>query len=454
MPLISALSAAWPKFPLVGVMVGINCIAGAVALALVYQTAKALGLTQRASLVALAGACFSHAIWIQATDAETYGLALVGVMTAFFGAARYQSSARPGWAAVMALGCALAGLMHVATAPVVLVPALMIVLSTSIPIGDRLRHLTVYAVLLGALAFGTIAFAAFGVHGLKSLGEVVRWLTGWKEDIPSMLDVLAVPRAAYGFVRSFVFLEYFWEAPRWVIATKAGLFGVVVAAAAYGAYRSRDSWWPSNRRFWFAVAPFVALQVATGVLHYGSDTERWVFLVPLVWLLLSPAVDRPGGWPAALAVLTSLAFINTWQFSLPSARDVSTREKIAALYNVAPRDTVIVGPGLDWTQYIEFYTGIRPAIITFENVMREKKRNHATFYAELDRRMADAKARKATVIMIRILDPEENLRNNPWQGLVDWGYSIADLQAWARKYRWREERLADPDRTRIFRLVD
>jgi hypothetical protein len=105
--------------------------------------------------------------------------------------------------------------------------------------------------------------------------------------------------AVYGFARTFLFLEFFYGAPRWVIAFKGVFLLAIVFWLAWRAAVIRGRAPHAVPRFGLALAPFLLLQAAVGVRFFGSDTERWIFIAPAVWLALGawvPGLSRAREW--------------------------------------------------------------------------------------------------------------------------------------------------------------
>jgi hypothetical protein len=253
-------------------------------------------------------------------------------------------------------------------------------------------------------------------------------------------------------VRTFLYLEFFWEAPRWVIALKLACFAAVAGAASLSIWLSRPRMSSNASLFWRSMVPFVLLQVVAGVLHYGSDTERWIFIAPLVWIFVSFALAARRSAIAACATLGLLAAVNFSQAFIPAARNDEIRLRVAAIHRAVAKNSAILTPGLDWTMYIPLYSDWTPVMITFDDVMKRAKTDQQAFFTELDARIDQRLRENRPVVMVRILDPGENFATTPWQGLVDWGYSIESIQAWARRRAWKEQRLDDPAGTRIYLL--
>jgi hypothetical protein len=299
-----------------------------------------------------------------------------------------------------------------------------------------------------------VLFVGFFVIGAKSLAEIIQWLTGWKSGVSPMTDWFMVPRAIYGFIRTFLHLEFLWDGPRWLIASKMMAFGAALGIAAWRIWISRPVWLMRSLPFWVSLVPFLLVEILIGIWHYGSDTERWIFIAPLVWLAVAGVVSSAAWTRGAFATLLGLATINGLQVYLPATADTAYRDHALAIAKKVPDNAVIISPGLDWTSYIRLYTGWNPSILSLEHVAAHRRQDYNGFIADLTAQLEHFRAQGRPIVMLGILDPSTDYHRNPWPGFVYWGYSIQGIQAWARKYQWREERLDDPPKTRIFVLID
>jgi len=456
LPLVKAFAspaaALVEQFNLLKFMVLINVLAGAACLVATHATARRLGCSAQRSLFAVTGLALSFGFWIQATDVETYALALLGVCASFYCMARYAAELKLRWLVMLALANAFAVMMHLATASIVTASALMILMAHWGSWRVLLGRLLAYGLCDVAVVVFPVLYIGFFIERFGTLGEIAHWLTSWKDSTPKLLNWLSPARAAYGFVRTFLYLEFFWEAPRWIIALKMTCFAAAAGAAILSMWIFRPHMSSTGSLFWRSMVPFVLLQVAAGVLHYGSDTERWIFIAPLVWICVSFALATRRSAIAACAMLGLLAAVNVSQAFIPAARNDATRVRVAAIQRAVAKSSAILTPGLDWTMYIPLYSDWTPVMITFDDVMKRAKTDQRAFFTELDAKIDQQLRENRPVVMVRILDPGENFATTPWQGLVDWGYSIEGIQAWARHRPWKEQRLDDPAGTRIYLL--
>jgi hypothetical protein len=349
----------------------------------------------------------------------------------------------------------IAGLLHIATVALVPASAALILLRERSGWRRLGTALLVYAAALLLFLVIPVLAIGFGFLGLTTAAEILPWLTSSRHGYRVVVNALSIPRAAYGLARTFVFLEFFWAAPKWVIALKGAVF---LAVAAWAIRHIRPVWGrldPPARSVRRAVLLFVALQAALGAYFFGSDTERWVFIAPLLWLALADAVSLASASQQRLAALIvgAMFTVNLVQGIWPAATDRSTEARVRALAEILPgKAVVVITPGEDWLGYYHYFTGERLDRLDLLDVAMRTRDDHAAFYAEIERRIDRAREAAGTVLMIRVIDPSENYRVSAWQALAAFGYQPPQVREWFGRYRWDEMRLNDPAHTRVYRL--
>lgn len=449
-------------------------LAGAASVYFVFRIARRLGINQFGQWLAALGLAVSYGVWKEAVDVKTYALALFLVLASIDQMIGYAERGDPGRLVGLAALNSVAALLHLTLLSIAAASLCLIVwMDRGAP--RRLPwDVGVYAGSVGlffALPTYSIGLWTFNAH---TLGETLAWLKLAGHGYRVTVDVMSIPRALYGFARTFVYLEFFWDAPKWVIAFKS----LGILAAAVWATRGIRSVWgqlsPTAKAVIGSLLGFVLLQVAFGVYFFGSDSERWIFVAPVVWLVLAAHLSRqPLSQRRIAAVGVCLVFaINLALAIWPAATESATKARVLALDKLLPAHALLISPGGDWSDYYQFFTAKTLERVTLDGVadfMADplpiveaqgglqipailSGDDHAGFYQTLDRRIAAAREARGAVVMIRILDPTENFKRSPWQVLESMGYPAERIRRWAQRYQWEERRLSDPEHTRIYWL--
>jgi hypothetical protein len=261
----------------------------------------------------------------------------------------------------------------------------------------------------------------------------------------------------YGFARTFVVLESFWEGPKWLIALK---MGAVYLAGGWLVWRGRSAFGALPRPaacVLGACLAFAAVQATLGVYYFGSDSERWVFLAPLVWVGLGVAAaalpwqGRAGAFAGVAALAAANLVLGIW----PSATDGSVEQRVLAFDRATGGDALVVTPGHDWLSY---YTLYRPEaegrveVVSLINLALKRPDDADGLLADVARRAERAREAGRPVVLVRVLDPKESPLEDPWQGLGHLGMPFEKVRAWAKRYEWDTFRLDEPRRTQAWRL--
>jgi hypothetical protein len=438
--------------PLLDALQSISHLAGALGVVLTAIVARHWGAPGHGQLLAALGLSFSSAYWLSAADAETYPVALLAVVASLLMATRFAELPTGRRAAALAIANVFAALAHLqlvslATASVLLVVAKW----RRDPAGAR-RAAGVYVACM-ALGLGLpYLLTSFVALHHRSPFETIAWLLSASAGATSAHDWQAFPRAAYGFARIFLFLEFFDVAARWILLLK-GLALLLAGGWALYWLAPRLSRLPGAAQLvLLSHIPFVLLHSVFGVLWYPSEPERWIFFLPLIWAAVGatvPLLPARQRLVAATAV-AAMACVNLASAIWPMAADTSMRDRALALQRALRPGAVMVRPGHDWFGYYGFFTQSRLPTITLLDLAREHPQDPSAFAEELSRRLRQFEAEGRPIALIRVFDPSDTPNSDPWPQLVLLGYGRAQMQKLLRAEDWEETRLDDAARTRLY----
>jgi hypothetical protein len=399
----------------------LSAAAGAAAVALVVGVARELGHDRRAALMVAAGCAVSWGVWQEADDVETYAVALAALVAAVLLTLRARRSGRARDGVWAGLAAALAVLFHLAN--LLALPFLVLVLLRrgARPEGSVPSRRPLWA----ALVTGVVALAApiliVGVVVLhQSPRGLLAWLTGSNHGFHYPLHLYVPLVAVWGASRTLAFAPFPIDASLAVTVVEStvavAVLGVTLAAAVRGA---RDGGLLDGRAALVWALPTAAL----GVYYYGSDSERWIFLVPLVWLL---AVR---GRPRLSAVL--VAFLCVWNLVVevvPDAVASKARDQAATASQVVHDGDLVVAPGHGWDEYIGFYQGEDVRVIPLAYFAGSSGSAQGAF-AALDYEIDRALGGGHDVYAARVFLTDATDRTDGWKELAAFGIGRSDLQA-------------------------
>ncbi len=265
-------------------------------------------------VVAALGMACSFAILGAGSDVESYAPALCALSLALFSLVR----ARP---ILCAIGCSLAIGFHIENVLFIL-PALC-----ELPRKRRLIFLATTVFLVAAIVIkfhpGSFASASHGLHYAVGLRTPVVML--------------------YGMARTLVYSPYLYEASQIqvVICTALG----VLALGALIRLAKNAPFSPLN----FSTTITWLIPYATvAAVFYASDPERWIFLLPLLWLYVA---QRGGMLARNTALALAGANLVLW---LPIARNRDWLDRAARTASSINDGDLVISPGHSWDEYVGF----------------------------------------------------------------------------------------------------
>jgi hypothetical protein len=382
---VRAIAHAGPR-PVEGLAAArlLSAISAGVAVAAVAACARRLGGDARVAGLGLAA---SFGLLSSGSDVETYAPALAALCLALLASLHQRT-----WLA--ALGLAAAVLLHLEN---VLFGLPLLLLA---PKRER--------VLLIALSVGAVA-AAYVVAGFSPAS-----LLGASHGFHYPLHWYTPAVAVYGAAKALLFAPYPYE------ASWANVLGHVVPGAAallaLGAIAASTK--PPLGRA--ATATWAIPYASVGLLFFASDAERWIFLLPLVWLSVA-AANRAR---ISLALAAALLVLNliVW---LPRAKDTTWRDRARAAGTHAQAGDLIVSPGHGWDEYLGFYEGVD--VGHFPLVFHAGRLGSAqAMKTQLAEDMRDARKRGHRVLLVRFDDAVDPMG---WKELLQFGITRTNWRA-------------------------
>jgi hypothetical protein len=311
----------------------------------------------RAALFATALLGLSYGFFRSAQEVEVYAttallatVCLWSLLRLLTGPLRRSAPPHPGlrlaplWAALAGLSCGVAILFHLTLA--LLVPSLLFLLARLPSPGQRRR-----CVLIGGVALGLAAGLPF-LLALHRLGLLLHpaaawaWLRTADHGIPYPHTIYTPLVACWGLARSLVYAPYPYEVPllRVALLSAAGVLAWAVLLVGWSR-RRREQPLPAPART-LLLCWTIPLAIF-GVLFFPSDTERWIFLLPALALLLAPAAGR-----VAVGVVAAMALLNLFSIELPQARDDEDPRRAAAVDRITRPTDLVISPGHGWDELI------------------------------------------------------------------------------------------------------
>jgi hypothetical protein len=355
-----------------------------------------------ASTFAAAGLAVSYGFWVQGADVEAYAAAMVALLSTVRLCVAYR--ARPTLARALAVGLLLGLSVLCHLTHVLLAPFVAAWLYTHAP--DRMRarlHAAAALALGGALSLGAYLYAALVVRG-HDLAGAVRWIRTATHGFPPAGGPYRLADAIYGLAKSLVYSPYLFEsdAPRLLGQFLLGLLPLTALAAF--AILKRRALPPLD---WKLYLVYAAPYVLTGVIFFGGDSERWLFVLPLLWLLAATLMAlEPRRHRLAVVVIAYLALVNLVTGIRPAQLDAGgVRSRAVEAGHLFHDGDLIVFPGHSWDEYVSFYAAakIEPFPLSYYGA----RDGVAAGWQRLERDATQAWARGGQVYALRFFDEHD-----------------------------------------------
>ena len=423
----------------------LSAVAGGVAVGLCYGCARALA-DRFASVVAACGLAVSYGVWVQGSDVEIYALALAALLALFAVALAYR--ARPSPARALAVGVALGWCVLLHLTHVLITPFVFFWIASHAP--SRRRALTdgvAACAAGGGLAIAGYAWAALGVRRLDLHGALA-WIGTASHGFHYGGGIKQrLGDACYGLAKAFVWSPYLYESDAQTLLSQF-LLGLAPLACVLSVIALRRRALPARPARLLALwaAPYAAMALA----FFGSDHERWVFVLPPLWLAAGAAIARLSRARAiATCLVAYLAFVNAATAINPARHDPWTRTRADDAAALMRDGDLVIFPGHSWDEYVGFYT--RTRVVPFPVAYYWARDGRERCLQRMDKEIALARQRGARIFALRIFDDESDSRG--FFELAELGLDRAELRALFDRFRAVPLATVEPKVT-VWRLDD
>jgi hypothetical protein len=365
-----------------------------------------------AATVAAAGLALSYGYWVQASDVEAYAAAMVALLTTVRFALAYQR--RPSLPRAIFVGIALgvAVLFHLTHVCL----SLFVVAALS----RRRLHALTALVTGGALSLAVYAYAALGVRG-HDLDGAIRWVATASHGFHSTGGLYRFSDALYGLSKAIVWSPYLYEADAQKLIGQfvLGLLPLLALLIAWQ-LRPRPSLDGKLAIAW--ALPYTLL----GIFFFGSDSERWLFVLPIGWLHAGVlAAGSARRTRTAAVMLVWVGAFNLFTGVGPAHRDTEWKQRAESVAaQLSDGDTVIF-PGHSWDEYISFYG--KKKLWPVPLVYYAARDGVDEGWQRFEREVANALMRGGRIYAVRIFDGDGDPRG--WQELQLLGVDRARVRS-------------------------
>jgi hypothetical protein len=373
------------------------------------------------AVFAAGGLALSYGYWSEANDVEAYAAAMVALLATVRMAlsfAPHPSLSRAAATGVLLGVAVLSHLSHV---------LLSLFVASYLWRHARGRRWVAPALALavgGALSIALYAYAALLVRG-HDLRGAIAWIATAQHGFVTSGGAYRLADAVYGLCKAIIWSPYLYEADAQKLVGQLLLGLVPLAALLVGALagvgrRARERLDLAALGWW--VAPYALL----GVLFFGADPERWIFVLPAGFILgAALLVELPRPARAVAAVLLWIGVFNLATAVWPAHRDEWPRKEAELTASQLHDGDLLIFPGHSWDEYVVFYgdAHIEPFPVSYYAA----RDGAAAAWKRLDREIAEARARGGRVFCVRVFDANDQDPRGFWElGTV--GISRVELE--------------------------
>lgn len=426
-----------------------SALGGGAACGMICWLANRLTSRSWPGIVAALGLGASFGFYRASGDVEAYAPAVATLVASACLLLPPADARRLGWGRVAAAGALLGLTTMLHTSLVLFTPFVAYAAWRA----SRSWPKTVATVAIGG-AVSLASFLGVAMLGLgHDVGEAVAWIrtsdNGYAQPPSLSLSFILhnLGRLAYGVGRTFVHSPQPDRLGVRVSMSSSALGMSYVAAFLavlwLGLRSTPASLRHQLRPLWAWLVPLVLF----GFLFFPAATERWVLVLPCLWLTFAvalPTMRWPRPWVApaltALAVVVPLA-ANVVIVGKERDLDRRTLDRSRAISELLRPGDLLLYPGHTWDEYIGFYEDAEVERFILASFAGEEQGDRDAFLARLRRDLESTFDQGGRVIAVRVFDPPGS--HHGWSLLRALGVSRDDVLILLSDYR-AEQRLSSP----------
>ena len=359
------------------------------------------------ALVAAVGLAVSYGYWSEANDVEAYAAAMVALLATVRMALSFRPHPTIGRALSTGLLLAVAVLSHLSH---VLLSVFVAYYLYTHARGRRWLPPLVALATGGALSLGAYAWAAFVVRG-HDLHGAIAWVLTAQHGFVTQGGPYRLADAIYGLCKAVVFSPYLYESDAQKLVGQFLLGFLPLVALAVGLRDHRRALGRLDGGvLWSWAAPYALL----GVVFFGADPERWIFVLPVGWVLAAAVVvelERPAR--AAALALAWVGALNLCTAVWPAHQDQWPRQKAEATATFLHDGDLLIFPGHSWDEYVSFYG--KAKFEPFPAAYYAARDGAKACWARLDQEIAATRAHGGRIFAVRVFDDADQDPRGFWE---------------------------------------
>jgi len=330
----------------------VNSIFGAAGAGILFLAAFRISRSVRISLIAALGLGFSLSYWFWITNATSYPGNIFLLTLTLFLLVKLISVEDKGkyikLSVLIGFTHALAGFYWLTA--ILLLPAVflsVLIAGASMIAAYRIRAALAYLVSFAIVLFTPLLIAGISTGNVHTAEDFPKWLMAASYGIGPELNLLNLSRGIIGFSASVFHLvdigpvvkKVIWGVPFRVdsqvrlyieVVVFAILWLFIIFMAGY-LFRFRKNILNIRKRLIAILTSWIAIPTVFGAIWLGSDTERWLSVLPVLWLFVLFVVmhgreflshTRRRTVEAVIWGFLIVLFVNNIAFSILPDRDI------------------------------------------------------------------------------------------------------------------------------------
>ncbi|MFV1951376.1 MAG: hypothetical protein ACC630_05390 [Nitrospinota bacterium] len=425
-----------------------NSILGGIGIALFCLVVFRYVRSNFLAIAASVGLAISFGYWIQGIDVETYMPAIFFLILCLY--LLESESGTPylnGF--ILGLSHSLAVLFHLSN--VLFFPFVVTYLffrpfreGGSSKDGQKVRFFTYIVTFIGLTGYAYY-YVIFQLMDMCSLTGAWQWILSSAHEFKDTTGLINLIKAFYGFARSIIYVELIFTT-KWGI--NIAIFSLITFLLSlfilFLIKRGKDII-NCYRNILISLSIWIIPYLLFALFFFSADTERWVFILPALWLIFALSIAATTtnsdnqitlkqGW-GIIIILTIIFSTNLVTTVYPMHKQDSRIKRTAFMARYIKDGDLIITPGHDQTDFVWLYNGIRCDVLQLTYVVGGLKEDKNSIFEYMDREIYYKLSAGQRIFLIRIFDdPKDREMIYGWKEITPLGITPLDFVRYFSKY--------------------
>ncbi|MBI5183479.1 MAG: hypothetical protein HY999_03855 [Nitrospinae bacterium] len=302
-------------------------------------------------------------------------------------------------------------------------------------------YLFTFIVVTGSVYY----YVMFQLMNICSLAEAWEWIFSSTHEFKDTTGPINLIKAFYGFARGIIYVDLIFTSNWGINIAKFVIITFMLFLFSLFLIKRGKDIVNHYRDILISLFIWIIPYLLFAIFFFSSDTERWVFILPPLWLIFALSItarksDKQINLKQRCGIIIILIIIfgtNLVTTVYPMHRQDSRIKRSTFLARYIKDGDLIITPGHDQTDFIWLYNGIKCDVLELTYVVGGLKGEKNSIFEYMDREIYYKLTAGQRIFLIRIFDDPKNREMiYGWKEITPLGIRREDFVSYFSRYNY------------------